>query len=147
VLFAINIIGLMLAHFINTRFVVRYGSRKMLALGLIVAVIFASLLLLVTVFQLPIVFTVVSILPLMGSISIIAVNSDALILNALAKQSGTATAVIGILRFGIGALAGPLLAISYNGSALPFAFIMWSAVIFVLFCQFIVVHQLKQQQR
>jgi DHA1 family bicyclomycin/chloramphenicol resistance-like MFS transporter len=147
VLFAINIIGLMLAHFINTRCVVRYGSRKMLALGLIVAVIFASLLLLVTVFQLPIVFTVVSILPLMGSISIIAVNSDALILNALAKQSGTATAVIGILRFGIGALAGPLLAISYNGSALPFAFIMWSAVIFVLFCQFIVVHQLKQQQR
>ena len=146
VLFAINIVGLMLAHFINTRFVVRYGSRRMLALGLIVAVIFSSLLLLVTVFKLPIVFTVLSILPLMGSISIIAVNSDALILNALAKQSGTATAVIGILRFGIGALAGPLLALSYDGSALPFAFIMWGSVIFVLCCQFIVVHQLKKQQ-
>ncbi len=142
-LFAINIVGLMAAHFINTRCVVRYGSKRMLATGLIVALIFSSLLLLVTAFQLSIVFTVLAILPLMGSISIIAVNSDALILNALAKQSGTATAVIGILRFGIGALAGPLLAIFYDGSALPFALIMWGSVIAVLLCQFISVHQSK----
>jgi len=142
-LFGLNIFGLMIAHFINTRFVVRKGSRKMLAYGLSVAVVFSTVLLLVTVFELPLVFTVLTILPLMGSISMVAVNSDALVLNELAQQSGTATAVIGTLRFGVGALAGPLLAVLYDGSSLPFALIMWCAVVIVLLCQFLALRQRK----
>ena len=41
----------------------------------------------------------------------------------------TATAVIGTLRFGIGALAGPLLAWFYNGTPLPFALLMLGGVL------------------
>jgi len=142
-LFGMSIFGLMIAHFTNTRFVVRIGSRRMLAYGLIVAVVFSSLLLLVTVFKLPLVFTVLTIFPLMGSISMIAVNADALVLNEFTQQSGTATAVIGTLRFGVGAIAGPLLAVFYDGSALPFALIMWCSVIIVLLCQFLALRQRK----
>jgi len=134
-LFGLNIAGLMTAHFINTRLVVRKGSRRMLSYGLAVAVIFSSVLLVVSFYQLPIIYTVLAILPLMGSISMIAVNSDALVLNEFTQQSGTATAVIGTLRFGIGALAGPILAIFYDGSALPFALVMWLSVIVVLLAQ------------
>jgi len=140
-LFGLSVFGLMIAHFTNTRFVVRKGSRRMLAYGLSVAVPFSSLLLLVTVFQLPIIYTVITILPLMGSISMIAVNSDALVLNEFEQQSGTATAVIGTLRFGVGALAGPILAIFYNGSALPFALVMWCSVIAVLLFQFVALRE------
>jgi DHA1 family bicyclomycin/chloramphenicol resistance-like MFS transporter len=135
ILFAINVIALMSAHFINTRMVVKQGSRRMLWFGLSLALITSSLLVAVNYWQLPLAYTVIAILPLMGSISMIAVNSDALVLTQFTEQSGTATAVIGTLRFGIGALAGPILAWFYDGSALPFALLMWGAVVVVLICQ------------
>jgi DHA1 family bicyclomycin/chloramphenicol resistance-like MFS transporter len=134
-LFAINVLALMTAHFINTRLVSRKGSRKMLAYGLLVAVSFSSLLVIVNVLQLSVVYTAIAVLPLMGSISMIAVNADALIMQEFTRESGTATAVIGTLRFGIGALAGPILAYFYDGSALPFALLMWCSIVIVLLCQ------------
>ena len=135
VLFALTVVGLMIAHFINTRLVVRKGSRRMLSYGLIVAFITSTALVLVNLLQWPLVYTVCAILPLMGSISMIAVNSDALILQEFTEQPGTATAVIGVLRFGIGGLAGPILAFFYDGTSLPFAVLMWCSVLVVLFLQ------------
>jgi DHA1 family bicyclomycin/chloramphenicol resistance-like MFS transporter len=107
----------------------------MLAYGLTCALTAATILLVVNYSALPLVYTVLSILPLMGGISMVAVNSDALVITKFPEHSGTATAVIGTLRFGIGALAGPILAYFYDGSALPFAVLMFSAVIVVLLCQ------------
>jgi len=138
ILFAITVLALMSAHFINTRLVVRQGSRKMLWYGLTLAVIASTALLLVNFLNMPLVFTVITILPLMGSISMVAVNCDALVYTKFPEQSGTATAVIGTLRFGIGALAGPILAYFYDGSALPFAALMFSSVLLVLICQIII---------
>jgi len=138
ILFGITVVALMSAHFINTRLVTRKGSRKMLWYGLTLSVVASLALFLVNLFSLPLIFTVLSILPLMGSISMVAVNSDALVLTKFPEQSGTATAVIGTLRFGIGALAGPILAYFYDGSALPFAGLMFASVLVVLLCQLIV---------
>ncbi|GLX78960.1 Bcr/CflA family drug resistance efflux transporter [Thalassotalea insulae] len=134
-LFAINVLGLMTAHFINTRLVVRKGSRTMLSYGLIQALFAATCLVFVNYWQLPLVYTVISLLLLMPSLSMIAVNADALILLEFPQESGTATAVIGVLRFGIGSLAGPILAYFYDGSALPFAMLMWCAMLVVLLSQ------------
>jgi DHA1 family bicyclomycin/chloramphenicol resistance-like MFS transporter len=134
-LFAINVLALMTAHFINTRLVGRKGSTTMLKYGLIVALIFSSMLVLVNFLHLPMLYTAIAVLPLMGSLSMIAVNSDALIMQEFTSEAGTATAVIGTLRFGIGALAGPILAFYYDGSALPFALLMWCAIVAVLLCQ------------
>ncbi|MBA6371021.1 multidrug effflux MFS transporter [Colwellia sp. BRX8-4] len=134
-LFAVNVLALMTAHFINTRLVSRKGSFKMLTYGLIVALCFSSLLVVVNFLQLPLMYTAVAVLPLMGSLSMIAVNADALIMQEFTRESGTASAVIGTLRFGIGALAGPILAYFYDGSALPFALLMWCSIIVVLLCQ------------
>jgi len=83
-------------------------------------------------------YTVIAIFPLMGSISMVAVNSDALILTKFPSHSGTVTAVIGTLRWGIGALAGPIMAYFYDGSAKPFALLMFFSVLLVLCCQLIV---------
>jgi len=138
VLFGITVVALMTAHFINTRLVVRKGSRRMLWYGLILSVIASASLFLVNLLSMSLVYTVMTILPLMGSISMVAVNSDALVLTKFPEQSGTATAVIGTLRFGIGALAGPILAYYYDGSALPFAGLMFSSVLLVLLCQLMI---------
>lgn len=137
ILFGITVGALMCSHFINTRLVVRKGSRKMLAYGLTCALIASITLLAANYFSLPLVYTVISILPLMGGISMVAVNSDALVITKFPEHSGTATAVIGTLRFGIGATAGPILAYFYDGSAFPFAVLMFSAVLVVLLCQII----------
>lgn len=134
-LFAVNILALMTAHFINTRLVTRKGSKKMLAYGLMVALCFSSLLVAANLLQLSLIYTAIAVLPLMGSISMIAVNADSLILQEFSRESGTASAVIGTLRFGIGALAGPIMAYFYDGSALPFALLMWCSIIVVLLCQ------------
>ncbi|MEI6894093.1 MAG: multidrug effflux MFS transporter [Colwellia sp.] len=145
-LFALNVVGLMTAHFINTRLVVRKGSRAMLRFGLVIATLSAIALLLVSVLQLPLIYTVVVILPLMGSISMVLVNSDALVLVKFPEHSGTVTAVIGILRWGIGALAGPILTFFYDGTAKPFALLMFTAVGIVLCCQIRVWFRYKTAQ-
>jgi DHA1 family bicyclomycin/chloramphenicol resistance-like MFS transporter len=135
ILFALNVAGVMLAHFINTRLITRHGSVAMLRAGLVLACISVTALLIFNYNELPLIYTVLSLIPLMGSISMIAVNSDALILTQFPEQSGTATAVIGTLRWGVGSLAGPILAYFYDGSALPFAYLMFGAIAVVLCCQ------------
>jgi DHA1 family bicyclomycin/chloramphenicol resistance-like MFS transporter len=101
----------------------------MLKAGWSSAVVFAAGLLGVSLADLPLWWTVLMIAPLMASLGLIATNADALILIAFPKHSGTATAVIGTLRFGIGALAGPLLALFANGSTVPFAALMLGGVV------------------
>lgn len=136
-LFAANVGALMIAQFINTRFVVRLGSRTMLRLGLTVALMSVLALVLVNWLQLSLIYTVICIFPLMGGLSLTSVNADALVLTQFTHQTGTATAVIGVLKFGVGALAGPILAFFYNGTALPFALLMAASVMAVVVLQFI----------
>ncbi len=135
ILFAANVLALMSAHFINSKLVTRKGSRRMFGYGVVVATLASSSLVLVNYLALPLFYTVLSILPLMGSISMVAVNADALVLQNFAHQSGTATAVIGVLRFGVGGFAGPILAYFYDGSALPFSLLMWCSVLLVVAAQ------------
>lgn len=137
-IFAFNVFALMLAHFVNARMVTKFGSRTMLYYGLILSVIMSILLVLVTYFLLSLSYTVIIIFFLMSGITMVSVNTDALTLTAFKKgQSGTVTAVIGMLRFGVGALAGPILAVFYDGSALPFALLMCSVILVAFVCQLI----------
>ncbi|MDP5137102.1 multidrug effflux MFS transporter [Rheinheimera baltica] len=134
-LFGFNVAMLMLANFVNSKVVTRLGPQRMLRVGLVLAMISASALALFNFWQLSLVYTVVSIAPLMASLSLIATNADAMILMKFPDNSGTATAVIGTLRFGIGALAGPLLAFFYNGTALPFSLLMLLGVLCIAVSQ------------
>lgn len=134
-LFGFNVLMLMLANFINSRLVTRLGPQRMLRAGLALAITSASILTLVNVWQFELVYTVLCIAPLMASLSLIATNSDAMIIMKFPDNSGTATAVIGTLRFGSGALAGPLLAWFYNGTALPFALLMLAGVLCIAVSQ------------
>ncbi len=134
-LFGINVSALMLANFVNSRLVTRKGPQRMLNVGLVLALSCASVLSVVNYFELSLWYTVLSIAPLMASLGLIATNADAMILMAFPNHSGTATAVIGTLRFGIGALAGPLLGLFYTGTALPFALLMLFGTLCILLAQ------------
>ncbi|WP_088331440.1 multidrug effflux MFS transporter [Lacimicrobium sp. SS2-24] len=132
ILFASNVAALMLVNFINTRLVVRLGSERMLSIGLVLGLLASVSLLSVNMLEMGLAWTVISIIPLIASLGLMAVNADALILIRFPHHSGTATAVIGSLRFGSGALVGPVLAVTYTGTAVPFAALMFCAVVAVL---------------
>ncbi|TLU59955.1 multidrug effflux MFS transporter [Thalassotalea litorea] len=134
-LFALNVLALMLAQFINTRLVGRKGSVWILTRAFILGVIFASLLVTVNWFHAPLIFTVLTLLPLMSCLSLIAVSADSLILIRFSQQTGTATAVIGTAKFGIGSLAGPILALFATNTAVPFTMLMLIAVIIIAVIQ------------
>ncbi len=146
VLFAFNVIALMAGNFLNTRLVPRLGSRRMLYWGLLLALMSSSLLLLFSLLALSLYFIVFSIAPLMLSLGVIASNADALILLAFEKNSGTATAVIGTLRFGSGALVGPLLALLHAEGTLPFSSLMFAAVLLTIATQYWQRRRLKRQR-
>ncbi|GAB2917285.1 multidrug effflux MFS transporter [Rheinheimera gaetbuli] len=134
-LFGFNVLMLMLANLLNSRLVTRLGPQRMLRAGLVVAIISASALTLFSIWQFELHYTVLAIAPLMASLSLIATNADAMILMKFPDNSGSATAVIGTLRFGIGALAGPLLALFYTGTTAPFALLMLAGVLLIAVSQ------------
>ncbi|ASM53727.1 MFS transporter, DHA1 family, bicyclomycin/chloramphenicol resistance protein [Pseudoalteromonas nigrifaciens] len=144
ILFAFNVIALMFGNFLNTRIVPRIGSRKMLYYGLIFGLLSGAALLTFSIMQLSLYFIVGAIAPLMMSLGIIASNADSLILMKFEANTGTATAVIGTLRFGSGALVGPLLAILHAKSAVPFSSLMFGAVILTVLVQ--LVHYLNSKK-
>jgi DHA1 family bicyclomycin/chloramphenicol resistance-like MFS transporter len=127
-LFGANVLALIVANFANARLVVRHGSATLLQFAFASAVVWALLLTLLGMIDAPLWAVVSAIIPLMASLGICATNADALILIDFPQHSGTATAVIGTLRFGAGAAAGPLLALGGQTSVLPFALLMLSGV-------------------
>jgi DHA1 family bicyclomycin/chloramphenicol resistance-like MFS transporter len=135
ILFAFNVIALMFGSFLNTRLVPKFGSRKMLTIGLYIASFAVSLLILSTVYFDSVYLVATFIAPLMMSLGLIASNSDALILINFKKKTGTATAVIGTLRFGSGAFSGPLLGFLPLEPVIAFAVAMALAIFGIILCQ------------
>ncbi|WP_258405323.1 multidrug effflux MFS transporter [Shewanella mesophila] len=140
ILFSTNVGALMLANVINSRIVGRFGSRRMLKVSTFLAAIAGSALLTVNLLGLSFHYTVAMLIPFMGFLGVMSVNADAIVLMKFQQETGTATAVIGTLRFGFGALAGPLLALFYTGTAVPFSALMLGAVCLVGLFQFIAHH-------
>lgn len=134
-LFGLNVVSLMAANFINTRLVGRLGSFRIIGGALALAGVLVTSLCLANYFHLGLWFTVVTLIPLMGCLSLISVNTDAMILLRFPQHSGTATAVTGTLRYGSGALAGPLLASTFTGTALPFSLLMLASISGIALCQ------------
>lgn len=135
ILFSCNVGALAIANILNSRLVVRFGPRRMLAVATMTGTVSALALVTVNLLGLEYYWTVITLAPLMGSMGIMSVNSDAIVLMKFKQETGTATAVIGTLRFGIGAMAGPILAFFYTGTAVPFAAIMLAAIVLIGVCQ------------
>jgi DHA1 family bicyclomycin/chloramphenicol resistance-like MFS transporter len=129
VLFACSAGALILVNYINVRVVSHVGPRRMMHIGLALGIAFSFLLLATTLLELGFILTVASFVCIVGSLGIAAVNADALILIEFPRQASSASAVTGTLRFGCGALAGPILAWCYDGTPLPVAILLLCALL------------------
>ena len=133
-LFAINVAIFMLASFINTRLITKFGTVLMLKSALFLALVGATSLVLVNFLGLHLYWTVVSLGMFLGGLIVLSTNTDALILLQFPEQTGTATGVIGTVRFGFGALSGPILAYFYDGSTMPFSYLILVCIVVNVIC-------------
>lgn len=135
--FGFNVIALIMANYVNSRWVTKFGSINMLRMALALGLGSAALLVIGTYYHWGLSFTLFAIAFIMSSISIISTNTDALIIMGVPKSAGTATAVTGTLRFGCGALAGPVLALCFNHTLMPFALLMLGGLVGVMASQYL----------
>ncbi len=128
ILFACSAAALIFVNFINVRMVSRCGPRRMMHAGLALGTGFAGLLLAMLEMGMGVYWIVAAFACIVGSLGISAVNADAMILIEFPKQASSASAVTGTLRFGFGAVSGPLLAWTYDGTPLPMAMLLLAAL-------------------
>ncbi|WP_283164270.1 multidrug effflux MFS transporter [Shewanella corallii] len=137
IIFGCNVGALMLANLINTRLVSRLGSKCILKLASMLACSLAILLLFSAWQSWHIWLQMILVASLIGAGAVASVNADALILMQFSEETGTATAVMSTLKFGGGALAGPILAAFHSTNAMPFAAMMMTTQLLVLSCYFL----------
>lgn len=107
--FGLNMIVMVLMTSINSRLVSKVGSEKMLQVALSLQLIAGIWLAIVATFELGFWAMAVGIPLFIGMLSTIGSNATAAILDRSPQMAGTANAVAGTARFGIGSLVGALL--------------------------------------
>ena len=122
-LFAINTISLMIANFVNGKIVESIGSRSLLKMASLSAILISFLLILTSSMNYPW-LSMALIIPLVGLFGMISVNADSILIVKVKTGVSSASALMGILKFAMGATAGPLLALFYDGTIIPFAILM-----------------------
>jgi DHA1 family bicyclomycin/chloramphenicol resistance-like MFS transporter len=121
-LFGVNAFGLILASQLNRRLLIRYTGNQILAAVLPITTASALLLLLVTALNIvgfPLMLVLIFIC--IASTGFIGPNATAAAMAPYGKQAGSASALLGAVQFGLGALAGVVLGTLHNGTALPMA--------------------------
>lgn len=125
VIFGLNALGFVVSGQINGRLVGRVPLTRLLARGLI-AHLTGSLVLLAVILSdriglagiIPALFVVVA------SLGFIMPNAIALAMAAHARTAGSASALLGLIQYGFGAAAAPLVGIAGETTARPMALVM-----------------------
>ncbi|MGE3904479.1 MAG: Bcr/CflA family multidrug efflux MFS transporter [Reyranellaceae bacterium] len=120
VLFAVNVMGMVLTATVNSRLVRRFGPRKMLRAGVVVVALTGVALLAVGLSGFGgLAGVMISLFPLFCALSLVAPNATASALQDFPHMAGTASALAGSLQFGLGALSGALVGLWHDGTQLP----------------------------
>ncbi|MBD1556453.1 Bcr/CflA family multidrug efflux MFS transporter [Vibrio sp. S9_S30] len=123
-LFGLNIICMILMTILNGRIVKRVGSHWMLRLGLALKLIAGLGLFLGWLFNLGLWGIVPFVMLFIGTIATIGSNSMALLLSGYPNMAGTASSLAGTMRFGMGSLAGALVAFMPSETQVPMIMMM-----------------------
>jgi DHA1 family bicyclomycin/chloramphenicol resistance-like MFS transporter len=125
VLFAINGLGLIAGSQVNARLVGRFGPGRLLRAGLTaVALSAGTLLAVVLTGGLGVGAVLAPMFVIVSSLSFVLPNSTALALADHAAVAGTASALLGVIQFLIGAVVAPVVGAGGTDSAVPMAVVM-----------------------
>ncbi|WP_086843302.1 multidrug effflux MFS transporter [Amycolatopsis kentuckyensis] len=119
--FGANGVGIVLAGQLNGRLVGRISERALLRSGLLLGVTGGVLVLASALFRAPLALLLVSLFLLVSSIGLVMPNASSLALASHARTAGSASALLGVLQFVVGAVATPLVGLGGSGTAVPMA--------------------------
>ena len=123
--YAFVIFGIILGAFINTRLVNRVGINRMISYGLFVRLAGISLLLVTSMFDVGgVPVLILAFFITMSTSILINANSSACVLHLFPRLAGTASAVIGAIMFGCGAISGPVIGALYDGTIMPIVIVV-----------------------
>ena len=129
-LFAVNGLGLIAGSQVNARLVGRFGPARLLLGGLWAVAASALALLGVTVAGgLGVGAVLVPMFALVASLAFVLPNATALALADHPEVAGTASALLGVIQFLVGAFAAPLVGAGGTESAVPMALVMTGAAL------------------
>jgi DHA1 family bicyclomycin/chloramphenicol resistance-like MFS transporter len=123
-LFAINAGGIMLASQISRRLVVRHGPRRLLDAAVTQGAIGGLGVLVSVVAGLGLGALLPSLFVMVSSIGMVLPNAAALALADHPRTAGSASALLGLAQFAIGAVAAPIAGVAGSHTALPMAIVM-----------------------
>jgi len=123
--FALNGLGLIAASQVNARIVEQVGPKRLLRGALACVVTSATALLVVVLIGgLPVWALLVPMFAIVSSLPFVLPNTTALALADHASVAGTASALLGVIQFMIGAIAAPLVGVAGPDSAVPMGIVM-----------------------
>ena len=134
--FALNGLGLVAASQVNARIVERVGPTRLLrrALGFVAASAL-TLLVVVSVGGLSVWAVLAPMFVIVSSLSFVLPNATALALAEHAAVAGTASALLGVIQFMVGAVAAPLVGVAGPDSAVPMGVVMALCAVGALIAQ------------
>ena len=128
--FAGNACGLVLASQVNARLIGRYSPSQMLSMGVVMLGIGACWLVMTVQFDPKQLIAILApLFVIVMSVGLLAPNATALALNDFPESAGSASAVLGVLQFSIGALVAPLVGLEGNHNAGPMAILITALAI------------------
>lgn len=127
--FALNSAGFMLFGYLSGRSSERWSIRGTLAIGILVAGIGAAGLLASGLAVMPLWVVIVSLFALASGVAISSTPATTLALAEYPRIAGTASSLLGMVRFGFGGIAAPLVGLAGATSILPLGLVTVVSVI------------------
>ena len=129
-LFSLSVFAIMAGSYLNSRLVILFGIRKMLAVGTTIALL-GGLALLVSAHYggFGLFGIVIPVIIFMMPHNMVNANATAGAMEYFPHIAGTASAMLGCVRFGTGAIVGALVGYFHDGTAIPMAYIISCCVI------------------
>jgi len=124
VVFGVNALGIIAASQINGRLVGRAPLRRLLAIGVGLTALGGLALLAVVVGRVGLVGVAPALFVVVASQGLVLPNATTLALSGHPRTAGSASALLGVLQYSIGAAAAPLVGIGGAASALPMAVVI-----------------------
>lgn len=106
--FAVNGIGLVISAQVSTRFSRRYGEMALVKTGLCIAAVASVALVIAASLGAPLIMLLVPLFFSVMVIGIVSPNAGSLAMQSQGKNAGSASALLGVCMFALGALAVPV---------------------------------------
>ncbi|HZG72221.1 MAG TPA: multidrug effflux MFS transporter [Chondromyces sp.] len=132
--FAVNGIGIIIATQTTGRLIGRFREATLLRFGLALSLTASSLLFLAILLQASLAFILIPLFFVVSCMGIMSTTCTSLAMNTQGKAAGSASALIGLTMFILGAAVAPLVGIAGNDTAVPMAIVILTCSTGANFC-------------